>query len=1638
MFKQKLKNITNKTISYIVIFSMLLTIMPQIALGATNVDVYGNLKITLRLDVPEKACTVKTKKIKISLYSDKAKLVDIDLDREISKTFDIAGKTYTANIMAKDERGNKITNISDDIYFYDVEVLNLPQGEYFAKFTGEGYKDYTTPKAKIELYSQQIVVGTSNASFTIGDVNRDNLVNKLDLDLVAASLGKFNKEVDLNVDGIIDITDIAYVNRNINATGGAEIFDTTLIAYANTDIAKTEAALPANKFTVVGNIADIYTQNTAPVTITPVAGDIISIPTEFNTPVLMEKIEIQTPDTTGGVSGGTAEVIYTENGKEITETITFSSSNNTRARSAISARASDNVVEINLGKRVPVKKVTVNVTKVIGEDGQPSFAVVEEIRFLKDIVPENPRSDDGKVSEIKSTPGEKSVNLTWKAVNNATGYKVYYGEASSKLNKELIVDTNKAEVKGLENLVKYYFAVVSMSGEWESGISEIIAETPQPTSVPKPPDGLKVETDNQMLTISWQKALNAETHSVYIKKSTETDYKKVADRIKETQFVVTGLENKVEYSIYVTGINKIGESKPSLIALGMPGLPEIIEPNLPTVRRIPNSNIKSVTMADPNNVDMTFYPDGFNVDNVIDEDYSTHWTAFPKFWKNKTFTFEFNTPKTMDYMIYVPRLDGKYKESLSQYKIETWDVNDNYVNHAKTTDLNNAPHIPNSNTIPSLGYAVLPFTKTEDVVKISVEVRQWNGSPTIMSLSEVAFYEYYDMESRVKALYTDPSFTELNTGVTEAQIDALLAEINNEAALFLNKEIILSELKMAKALVNGDTSVLGLIKTDVIQRNPAIDNANHGKSSNAFQPLGIVGRYKNSITIYANIPAGETVTLIPTQYFAEVSAWQGKPIELVSGRNEITIPKIGSGNNDKGGSLYIQYTGNRAKDIKLHVIGGTEIPVLALDDFATITETQAKDKITAYINELIPYVKSLRGNLQHQILNSTEISMPHSLLSIPASQVFETISSYATLEESVDAIYNNVLAWEELMYVMNKTHGIDSEATAMQTRQNIRYMRMFGNAFMYAAGSHVGIGWNETKGIMQGKPTTMLAPGATANNLFGWGIAHEIGHNYDRLGKAEITNNIYSVIAQTYDGKDNILPSRLELSDKYKDAYEKVSKSAKGDSNDVFVQLVLYYQLHLAYDNGASDTTNTPLNFYNQVGKEYTKGTANTFTGDDRFAVVASKVAGKDLTEFFSRWGTQLSAGAIQAMKTMGPAETRALYYMNDETRRYRLAGGTGVTADIALAANANINIDNPKEVDISISHNGNDTDILGYEILRNGKSIAFTTDKIYSDVLGSANNLAFTYSVRAIDMLGKEAGTANAGEVKISYDKTIDPSQYTITRETDGTIIATFNEVTTVAGVKFTNNVPSTGKFEVKTTVYENALDTQYTVAKDGLFAKNDYIDNTKFINYFNKPGAKASDTRIWNYDVRTIKITGVPTDVNVEFISYPGDDITISENAIGKLASDYRYGPGADDVIAAGTVIVTGTYRGDPLYNTIMMQGKYSKTAGLDENQHIEERPINGYSLLFAEIPEDGEVSEISDGFYIFVPDIQKETDFDGEHAEGEECLVSALPISIKAELYRTVDPADPSNKRLTSNTTWITSPSEKTMPEISLIGG
>ena len=38
-------------------------------------------------------------------------------------------------------------------------------------------------------------------------------------------------------------------------------------------------------------------------------------------------------------------------------------------------------------------------------------------------------------------------------------------------------------------------------------------------------------------------------------------------------------------------------------------------------------------------------------------------------------------------------------------------------------------------------------------------------------------------------------------------------------------------------------------------------------------------------------------------------------------------------------------------------------------------------------------------------------------------------------------------------------------------------------------------------------------------------------------------------------------------------------------------------------------------------------------------------------------------------------------------------------------------------------------------------------------------------------------------------------------------------------------------------------------------------------------------------------------------------------------------------------------------------------------------EKRWLDGRALLFAEVPEDGEVSDISDGLFLFIPNVQRE---------------------------------------------------------------
>lgn len=1610
--------------------------------GESETGVTGTFALNLHFVCPEKIATIGQKKLQVTLLNaDGQEAAVLPLTGEPVSLLQ-TGNGITVNSTYLNEHNVEITT-EELIYFMRAEFEGLTTGEkYSVKITGEGYSSYTSDFFSLTAYSKEMVLSTGSSVLSLGDVNRDGKLTKEDMEAAKNALSRYNAAADINDDGVVDITDITYINRQLymvgNNLGGAEIFDTDIIAESMAAVEESGLKVAEGS---EGAVEDLLKDGLS-VTLESTNKDkTIKIPIQFSEnsgeELKVGQIAIVSPQVDGAVTAGTAAVVYEENGELVTEEFLFSNETEEGVHHIYRTPGQSRVV-ISLGKQVAVKRIIITVEKVQGSD-KAEFAVIDKIQFLKDIVPDNLNTDSSVPKGLKATPGDGQVTLSWNKVNNVTGYLVRYGSASGSYTMEAATETNEVSISGLKNLENYYFTVNATSGEWQSAASEEVEAMPEPESVPFAPGGVSLGVQDGALQIKWGKTKNATGYHVYYKETGAKDFTRAdAEGVTELGYLLDGLTNGQEYTISVSAFNSVGEGSLSTPVAATPVKQEVVIPQIPTLHRIDNSEIASVTRENPNNVQKDQYPDGYSDQFVIDGDYDTHWTA-RAWWESSGFTFELNEgmSHTMDYLVYVPRIDGSYKNSLYQYKIMAWnEAGDQILNYNS-----NGPSLDVQSRVK--GYAVLTFPKTEDIHKIYVKVTQWNGSPTNISLSEIAFYDYYSLNDRIAALFTDNSYTRLADGVTEAQIADLEAEINDSQGFFVDGDIMKDEIGLARSLFQNNTSALGRVLDGVESRNTTGDI----KVINTFQPLGVVANAGSKMIIYAQIPEGEQVKIVPTQYYAEAVSWAGSAITLKSGRNEITMPQLTSIAAEKGGALYLQYSGNRQDEIKIQVRGSVQtIPVLELADFASMTEQESRSVIESYVEELTSYYDiklygKMGGKPETYVRNSTEISLPNVLLSLPASQVYNALHKVTSLEEKVDMLYQNTLAWQELISVLYRTHGID-DPSKEHSRQNIRYARMTGGAFMYASGAHIGIGYGSAAALVQGKPVEVTGAGNT-NRLYGWGIAHEIGHVLDTLGKAETTNNIYSLFGQTYDGQNNSLTSRLE-GGKYEEIFRKTAVGAKGIANNVFVSLGMYWQLHLAYD-GEGD------NFYNRLNKAYRAGAGEGLRGDEKFAVVASEIADRDLTEFFTRWGVELGNEAKARMAAFTP-ETRNIWYLSDASRRAALKGtGTNITGTPMVSVQTE-----GRTVTISISGMTGEEQLQGYEISRNGKVIGFTTTSSYVDEIGSANNIGIQYTVKAVDVLGNVVGTGNAQEFMFSVNDFISRSFWSSELQPDGSWMVTFSgdHVPEVSGIfikgKAGSVVPADGMKENSVSMADavssgNLPSTSSSDAEEGKTIISVSLDGSSYQRVFDREISvkeedaaylfygNADNGSIGFYQAATLVIQGLPEDLtpaDIELIAYPGDSIVLNDQAVGILEKELRYGEAAEDCIPAGTMIVTGTYTGDPVYNTIRVTGRFESYEDNSLEGTTVERPINGEVILFAPVTEGVDMSEIHNGIWIFIPNVQKEQ----ELAEGS-CGLSALPSQIRAQLFRTDDPESADSMRQVANTLWQQTPELESMPHITI---
>ncbi|MCI8623907.1 MAG: hypothetical protein HFG26_09630 [Provencibacterium sp.] len=1584
----------------------------------------GKLDVVLQLGYSERAETLAKRNLSLTLLGAGGESYRLPLGSSGGEQeFSFGGKTVKVTLTLHNPQDAPLAG-NDKVGFYLIEFSGLPRNSaYRVQLDGEGYRSFTSQEIAIEPYVPRLCVSAQSGGFALGDVTGDRAIDEADLNKVAGMLGSYAEDADLNLDGKLNITDVALIRRGMGALAPAEIYEGALVTSGILDTDTIAQELAQSGIQLEGALEDLFLDNGQAVKLTHTGEGECQIPITFETPKVMSTVRIVSPAVNGALEKGHVQVEY-EDGT--TERVDYDNAQPEGVH-ATERNAGESTVVIPLGKRVPVKKITITVEKTLGEDGKVRYVVVEKIEFLRDIIPPNIDLGASIPKNVQAVPGSQQVSLTWRAVDNVDGYLVQYGLSAGALNRQLRVGKNEAVVTGLENLKTYYFTVSAYNGDWVGDPSAAVSCIPQPDKAPLPPDNLSLTPEDSAIALSWKKAENAEFYNVYYKESAAESFELAAQKIAAASFTVTGLTNGVSYDFYVTAGNQIGFSGPSLTATGMPEQEILKIPTLPTRNRIPNSAIISAELENKNNVSNE-YGGNFDIRWVYDGDFETHWTA-RVWWESSRITFEFDEEKSMDYLIYVPRLNKGFPESLQRYSVAAWDKDGNMtwltadagaLTNRPEGNVGSAPIVRNNPK--ETGYAILPFERNDHIKKLAVLVRQGDGTPQPASLSEIAFYSYDDIDDSIASLFTDSTYTEVAPGATLEQVNELRARVESADGYYVNREILLDELALAESLLQGDTSQLGAVMDNVQSRDASGDQ----KRINTFQPLGVVAEAGKQVVVYAQIPQGETVSLVPTQHFAEAARWSGSAIQLQNGRNIITIPRINDVSPQKGGSLYLQYAGQKAGEIKMQVRGGTKIPLLELSDWHELDESSVKARISAYTSELERYYNEKlsrmnSGTLQTHFLNATEIAFPHVLLSLPASQIRAALGSNGT-----ETLYNDGLAWEELMTLMYRTHGIDEAGLeSSASRHNIRYMRMFSNAFMYASGSHIGIGFGSASGMAGGRPVSATGSG-NANGLFGWGIQHEIGHVMDTLGKAEITNNIYSLFAQTYDGGENALASRLEKSNKYEAIFAKVTSGQQGMANDVFVSLGMYWQLHLAYD-GAGD------NFYHQLNQIYRSG------GDAAFMSAASQVAGRDLSEFFRSWGMEPSGQS-------GAAEERKIQYLTDESRRERLKGTQRQSGTVGITAAYDRE---SREASVTVSPVSG-AKMLGYEISRelNGKTepVAFLSaasgKTVWTDSLGSVNNKAVTYSVKAVDILGYVVAEASAGQLDIAHDNLIARENYQWDSQTpiDGVLTAAFDGSLSVAGLRF-NAFPEAGQPEESDDMTLGASN-----AGDGIVRVEVSTDGSSFTTVLEasceelqaNPGKlrfftrKDADGSICPFDAKLIRLSGLPADAaagSIDFAAYPGDYIEFGVNGIGILGESY-------EEISAGTLIVTGNFRGNPVFNTVRVYGKsQSGNMAQDSLTETEERiPLEGEVYLFAALPKEGDMAEIDNGLWIFVPKQQGDSAGALPGEDAEACFNSLLPTQIMAELHRTNVPEGGGN-RVTSSTRWIPSPTYESMPMIIL---
>ncbi|MDE5772211.1 MAG: M60 family metallopeptidase [Ruminococcus sp.] len=1185
----------------------------------------------------------------------------------------------------------------------------------------------------------------------------------------------------------------------------------------------------------------------------------------------------------------------------------------TAAESHITATVDSNGnISVNLGNQTAVKRIAIKITSV----KNTTLAEIAEVKLLNGLESKlgepaiDYPTDVTVAQDLKKENKYAQIDISWKPVVNGPGGYEYEvstspstkagGSFSSIVTKgTLSADSLNAYMKdgritvslfsehGNFKLIKTnttYYVHVRSAGEGSSSVwSSTSTVSTIATGAPDKPDYVSAKGGTKSIEVSWtsDNTNAAQYYKVYYAKASDIEangdaaYQEI-EVGKVTKYTIVGLEDKVEYKVYVKAFNtygedkKTGESPKSDIKSAATIVTVPVEMhkygaiNIDNEGQIGSEHIVNVTRKQ-DGITIGNDKDDENKENgilstwaVVDGNQDSYYTlkgvtpephtngGYQNANGNRRIFFEFDK----EYEFGSIAITYPYANTSIQYvNICTVDENGRETRVVNTQYGCIERKDKNGNK-----YYIVNFPKGIKAKRLSVGLDNCGHNGNHLAFSEIAFYERGELKDEIMGLYdeSDVFRLTLKNNVTQDKINELREKLNTvdekTGELHPDFDYLTTELNTAEKILKDAKS----IAQPVTVHGQLTSNINKGGKAvnynglNAWQPLGVTAGAGTEITVYvgsknsvnphqSSIGQNTSLKLVCTQYNSEsnyVVLNSSNNQYLKIGANTITIPDSNLGDAEGGGSLYIVNDAevNANDSYSVRVAGGTQIPVLDL--YRVNDRNKRIEKAKEYITALDKHVANMEAehasvhasstnsqiNRKYDektcIAGATEILCTQMMYSLPAPQILAGIGE-GELDERAEKLVTSLDAMENMLTLFYQHKGLmanDGSAGSADINKvsnqhlNIRYQRMFTGAFMYAAVNHIGIQWGSASGMVNCPGVTTDENGKyVSGDYFGWGIAHEIGHclNDANYCVNEITNNYFSLLASSRDNETN---SRLD----YDRIFKRVTSNVKGRA-DQGLQLGMYWQLHLAYDNDYNyktyKTRDEVLNnlFYARVDT-YSRNSAsanpplNLTNGDtdQKLMRLACAAAEKNVLEFFESWGMTPDS-ITKSYASNFPKETRAIMYANEKSRLYvknKENGESSLKCELVESQDENGNtitnivrttevIDNVElkvgeqkeanKVNLKINVSKEkiaSEDILGYEIIRctisNGNVkesiVGFTKEPEYVDTVTAYNNRTVSYKVAVVDHYLNRSAASETEWVKIKHDGSLDKSNWSVT----------------------------------------------------------------------------------------------------------------------------------------------------------------------------------------------------------------------------------------------------------------------------------